>query len=225
MEERLVVLDIETTGMSVEDGHRIIEIGCVELVARHLTGRDFHRRIDPSRVIEPSASAVHGIHDADVAHEPQFADIADAFLDYVDGATLVIHNAAFDLTFLDMELKCFGRPPMRTLCSIVHTLLIARLRHPGQRNSPDALCRRYAIDARSRAKAHGALIDASLLAEVYLAMPAGQSAMAFDEHRPVTPKKSRLLASLASSAHRSLPVTKATKDEAKAHESRMHAVH
>ena len=175
---REVVLDTETTGIEVREGHRIIEIGCVELMDRRLTGRHFHVYINPQREVEEGAFAVHGISDEFLADKPLFADVVDDFMRFVSGARLVIHNAAFDIGFLDAELALLkaGHGSMGDHCSVVDTLLMAREKHPGQRNSLDALCKRYGVD-NSQRDLHGALLDAEILADVYLIMTGGQTAL------------------------------------------------
>jgi DNA polymerase III subunit epsilon len=174
---RQIVLDTETTGLEPERGHRIIEVGAVELIDRKLTGRRFGRYVNPQREIDDGALAVHGITADFLADKPTFPDIAEDFLNFVRGAELIIHNAAFDVAFLDHELDRFGEPTrMRDICDIVDTLSIARHRHPGQKNSLDALCRRYGVD-NSQRELHGALLDAEILAEVYLLMTGGQTAL------------------------------------------------
>lgn len=175
---REVVLDTETTGIDPKDGHRIIEIGCVELLDRRLTGRHFHVYINPERDVEEGAFAVHGISDEFLADKPLFADVANDFMQFVKGARLVIHNAAFDIGFLDMELERLGGllGKMGDHCGVVDTLMMAREKHPGQRNSLDALCKRYMVD-NSQRDLHGALLDAEILADVYLTMTGGQTAL------------------------------------------------
>lgn len=175
---REVVLDTETTGIEVREGHRIIEIGCVELIDRRLTGRHFHVYVNPQRDIEEGAFAVHGISAEFLADKQLFADVADDFMQFVSGARLVIHNAAFDIGFLDAELGLLnaGHGLMADHCSVVDTLLMARAKHPGQRNSLDALCKRYGVD-NSQRELHGALLDAEILADVYLIMTGGQTAL------------------------------------------------
>jgi DNA polymerase III subunit epsilon len=179
---RQIVLDTETTGLEPELGHRIIEIGCVELVNRRPTGRTFHKYLNPERDIDEGAAAVHGIARADLEGKPKFADVVDELVLFIDGAELVIHNAAFDVAFLDAELvRIQGQ--LRTiakLCRVLDTLALARSMHPGQRNNLDALCKRYSID-NSRRELHGALLDARILADVYLAMTGGQAALALVE--------------------------------------------
>jgi DNA polymerase III subunit epsilon len=174
---RQIVLDTETTGLDPQAGHRIIEIGCVELVDRRLTGNNFHRYLQPDREIDAGASDVHGITDAFLADKPRFAEVAEAFLEYLQGAELIIHNAAFDLGFLDREIIGWNleAPRIGDLCEVTDTLIMARRLHPGQRNSLDALCKRYGVDHRRR-DLHGALLDAEILADVYLAMTGGQVA-------------------------------------------------
>jgi len=179
---RQIVLDTETTGLEPELNHRIIEIGCVELVNRRTTGRSFHRYLNPEREIDDGALAVHGISRTDLDGQPRFREVAEELLAFLAGAELVIHNAAFDVAFLDAEL---GRLPgerrqIAALCQVLDTLALARELHPGQRNSLDALCKRYAVDNSAR-ELHGALLDARILADVYLAMTGGQGTLALAE--------------------------------------------
>jgi DNA polymerase-3 subunit epsilon len=179
---RQVVLDTETTGLSTAHGHRIIEIGCLELVNRRLTGREFHRFLNPDRDIDEGAEAVHGISRADLENEPRFPEIVDDLLEFLKDAELVIHNASFDVGFIEHELKLMkhSRPKIEQHAVVLDTLTLARKIHPGQRNSLDALCKRYEVDASKR-DVHGALIDSELLANVYLAMTGGQTALLLDE--------------------------------------------
>lgn len=180
---RQVVLDTETTGLAADQGHRIIEIGCLEIVARRLTGRTLHVYLNPEREIDDAATEVHGMTWDDLRDKPRFADVADQLLAFVDGAQVLIHNAAFDLSFLDAELARVGGGRFRASCAgVLDTLLMARELHPGKRNSLDALCDRYGVSNSHRAL-HGALLDSELLAEVYLAMTRGQDsfAMALDD--------------------------------------------
>lgn len=174
---RSVVLDTETTGMPVTDGHRIIEIGCVELEGRRLTGRHYHVYLNPDREIDEGAIAVHGITNEFVADKPRFKEIADEFYEFIHGAQLIIHNAAFDVGFINNEFALLGqseRAEVSDYCGILDTLLMARERHPGQRNNLDALCKRYGVDNSGR-DLHGALLDAEILADVYLTMTGGQT--------------------------------------------------
>ncbi|MDO9478760.1 MAG: DNA polymerase III subunit epsilon [Pseudohongiella sp.] len=173
---RQIVLDTETTGLEPSQGHRIIEVGCVELDQRRLTGRHFHQYIKPERDIDVAAQEVHGISAAFLADKPVFSLIADEFLEFVRGAELLIHNAGFDIGFLDAELARLGPAygQMADYCQITDTLHMARRKHPGQRNSLDALCKRYEVD-NSQRELHGALLDAEILADVYLLMTGGQT--------------------------------------------------
>jgi DNA polymerase-3 subunit epsilon len=178
---RQVVLDTETTGLEAAAGHRIIEIGCIEILNRRPTGQKFHRYLNPEREIDAGAIAVHGLDNAKLATAPKFADIVDDLLAFIGGAELVIHNAPFDVGFLDAE---FARLPGNSrcvsgLCKVLDTLALARKLHPGQRNGLDALCKRYSVD-NSKRELHGALLDAGILLDVYLAMTGGQSALALD---------------------------------------------
>ena len=173
---RQIVLDTETTGLEASQGHRIIEIGCVELENRRLTGNHYHQYINPQREIDQGAIEVHGITNEFLNDKPLFDKIAADFIEFVRGAELIIHNAPFDLGFLDAELKRLPQQysPMIELCSVVDTLVMARAKHPGQRNNLDALCQRYDVD-NSQRDLHGALLDAEILADVYLAMTGGQT--------------------------------------------------
>jgi DNA polymerase III subunit epsilon len=181
---RQIVLDTETTGLDPRLGHRIIEIGGVELVGRKLTGQRFHRYINPKREIEAGAAAVHGITDDMLVDKPEFAEIADELVAFLRDGELVIHNAAFDIGFLNAEFGLLGRAPVEEFsASVVDTLKLAREMHPGRRNSLDALCERYAVDNSGR-QLHGALLDAELLAEVYLAMTRGQESLMMELEAP-----------------------------------------
>lgn len=178
---RQVVLDTETTGIGHESGHRIIEIGCVELVSRKMTGRHYHTYLNPEREVEEGAFRVHGISTEFLRDKPRFSDEVEAFLDFIEGAELVIHNAVFDVGFLNAELKRLKhKRRIEDYCTVLDTLMIAREKHPGQRNSLDALCKRYDIDNSNRTF-HGALLDAEILAHVYLAMTGGQTSILFDK--------------------------------------------
>lgn len=174
---RQVVLDTETTGLDPALGHRIIEIACVEMVNRRLTRNNFFKRVHPEREIDKGATDVHGITLEDLAHEPKFAEIADEFLTYVAGAELIIHNAPFDVGFLNAELRRLKKPPVTANCTITDTLAMAKDLHPGKRNNLDALCDRYQVDNSART-VHGALLDAELLSDVYIAMTRGQDSLA-----------------------------------------------
>lgn len=172
---RQVVLDTETTGLEPSQGHRIIEIGCVEVVNRKLTGRTYHQYINPQREIDDAAIEVHGITNEFLADKPTFDKIADDFIEFITGAELVIHNAAFDVGFMDHEFNLAKKGIVTAdVSKVLDTLLLARQMHPGQRNSLDALCKRYEID-NSHRELHGALLDSEILADVYLAMTGGQT--------------------------------------------------
>jgi len=174
---RQIVLDTETTGLDPRHGHRIIEVACIEMENRRLTGRHLHKYINPEREIDEGAQAVHGITLEFLADKPKFMDIVDEFLDFINGAELIIHNAPFDLGFLNAELLRLDRVPVETVCNgVTDTLRMAKDLHPGKRNSLDALCERYEID-NSQRTLHGALLDTELLAEVFLAMTRGQNTL------------------------------------------------
>ena len=178
---RQIVLDTETTGLSAEEGHRIIEIGCLEISNRRLSGVHFHRYLNPEREVDPGAAAVHGLTLDKLRDYPRFQEVALEFLEFVRGAEVIIHNAAFDVGFLNHELARLGEAwgRLEDYCQVFDTLKLARDLHPGQRNSLDALCKRYEVDNAHRAL-HGALLDAELLADVYLAMTGGQSALGLE---------------------------------------------
>lgn len=183
---RQIVLDTETTGMNMTglhfEGHRIIEIGAVEVINRRMTGNNFHVYLKPDRLVDPDAFAIHGISDEFLQDKPNFAAVVDEFLEYICGAELIIHNASFDIGFIDYEFGMLKRnlAKTETLCQITDTLLMARKMFPGKRNSLDALCHRYAID-NSKRMLHGALLDAEILGDVYLAMTGGQTVLAFNQ--------------------------------------------
>jgi DNA polymerase-3 subunit epsilon len=223
---RQIVLDVETTGLEVADGHRIIEIGCVEILNRRPTGQKFHRYLNPEREIDAGALAVHGIELSRLMSAPKFADIAAELIAFISGAELIIHNAPFDVGFLDAE---FARLPGESrcvsgLCRVLDTLALARSLHPGQRNSLDALCKRYSVDNTKR-ELHGALLDAGILVDVYLAMTGGQSALALDSgargeavtvHTPTVTVRPPGV---------SLAVCVASEDELRQHEALLDIVH
>ncbi len=222
---RQIVLDTETTGLDPAQGHRIIEVGCVELAGRRRTGRAFHRYVHPERPIPEESTAIHGITDADVADCPVFAALAGELFDFLDGGELVIHNAPFDLGFLNSELGRIGWPRLEDRCQVVDTLQEARHRHPGQRNDLDSLCLRYAVDNSSRQK-HGALLDAEILADVYLVMTGGQEdlALASEESSPAG-AAGRLLAPGPASDRPPLLVVEPTAEEWEAHLRLLHRIH
>ena len=221
---RQIVLDTETTGIEPKEGHRIIEIGCVEVVNRKLTGNHFHVYINPGRQIEQEAIEVHGITNEFLQDKPVFADVAQDFVNFIRGAQLVIHNAPFDVGFMDHE---FAMEPStkgvvtRDICDVLDTLMLARKMHPGQKNNLDALCRRYGID-NSHRTLHGALLDAEILADVYLLMTGGQTTLKLassgssegdsNEVRPIQRTANKL------------KVIKASADELLQHEARLDIV-
>lgn len=210
---RQIVLDTETTGLEPELGHRIIEIAGVELVNRRFTGNDFHRYLNPERESEAGALEVHGLTAEFLSDKPKFRDIAAEFLDYVSGAELVIHNSAFDVAFLDRELDLADLKPLADYCPVVaDTLRMAKDLHPGKRNSLDALCERYQIDNSARTL-HGALLDARLLAEVYLAMTRGQESLVME----VETSAATATAAETVAGKLDLVVIRATGDELAAH--------
>ncbi|MDQ5910012.1 MAG: polymerase subunit epsilon [Pseudomonadota bacterium] len=184
MNERQIILDTETTGLDPAQGHRVIEIGCLELVNRRPTDQRFHFYLQPDRLIDEEAIKVHGITNEFLANQPHFPEVVDKFLDFIRGAELIIHNAPFDLGFLNHELRRCGRGhiTLEQICKVKDTLLLARQRHPGQRNNLDALCKRYNID-NSQRTLHGALLDAEILTDVYLAMTRQQGSMFIQEDK------------------------------------------
>ena len=224
---RQIVLDTETTGLEVSQGHRIIEIGCVELVNRRLTGNHYHQYINPEREIDQGAIEVHGITNEFLDDKPVFARIAADFIEFIAGAELIIHNAPFDLGFLDAELQRMpqAQVAIKDLCAVIDTLVMARAKHPGQRNNLDALCQRYHVD-NSQRDLHGALLDAEILADVYLAITGGQTAFQLSdatansgEGGPGSQQIRRLY-----SSRPALPVIRATALERAAHEAQLDAI-
>ena len=191
---RQIVLDTETTGLDPSQGHRIIEIGCVELVDRRLTGKHYHQYLQPDRGIDEAAIEIHGITNEFLHDMPHFCDIVADYLDFIKGAELIIHNAPFDVGFINNELKLLGgeQRDLENYCTVLDTLVLARKLHPGQKNSLDALCKRYNID-NSQRTLHGALLDAEILADVYLAMTGGQTSLLLDESLRIADQPSRIL--------------------------------
>jgi DNA polymerase-3 subunit epsilon len=216
---RQIVLDTETTGLEVSKGHRIIEIGCIELVNRRFTGREYHSFLNPERDIDEGAEAVHGMSLADLESQPRFVDVAEEFLEFIKDGELVIHNAEFDVGFLEYELALMGHPqPRITDHAQVHdTLQQARKLHPGQRNSLDALAKRYQVDNSGR-ELHGALLDARILAEVYLAMTGGQVSLSLDDSETAT-QAAELRIERIDRSSLSLRVLRATPAECGAHQA------
>lgn len=221
---RQVVLDTETTGLEVSDGHRIIEIGCVELVHRRPSGRTWQRYLRPEREVDAGALAVHGITNEFLASQPLFADVAAEFLAFIEGAELVIHNAPFDVGFLDEELKRAGlERNVAATCRVLDTLTMSRKLHPGQRNNLDALCKRYGID-NSHRDLHGALRDARILVDVYLAMSGGQAAFSLEATPVAGDAASASAAQLARRGSVHIPVVRANAEELVAHERALEAI-
>jgi DNA polymerase-3 subunit epsilon len=217
---RQIVLDTETTGLEPETGHRIIEIGGVEVINRKLTGRHFHKYINPQRDIDDGAFEVHGISRAFLEDKPVFAEIWEELVAFIHGAELVIHNAPFDVSFMDYEFaKIDGAPTTRDICSVTDSLALARAKHPGQKNNLDALCRRYQVD-NSQRQLHGALLDAEILADVYLLMTGGQTqlfGLAEDTQRNGVGTSQG--GEMRAVAHEGLAVINANADELQAHEA------
>lgn len=218
--KRQVVLDTETTGLSTADDHRIIEIGCVEIINRRLTGQNFHQYVNPQRAIDAGAIEVHGITPEFLADKPVFADIADEFLAFIDGAELIIHNAPFDVGFLNHELSKIAdqQTTITAICSVLDTLKMARDRHPGQKNSLDALCKRYAVDNTNR-QLHGALLDAEILADVYLTMTGGQVSLSLAAEQATPQDQSQSENIIIASSQKPIKVIKASSEELAAHEA------
>ena len=219
MRERPVVLDTETTGLDPAQGHRVIEIGCIELRNRRQTEQRFHTYLRPERAIDEGAIRVHGLTNEFLADQPRFAEIAEQFLEFVRGAELIIHNASFDLGFLNRELQRCGRgqSALEQLCTVEDTLLLARQRHPGQRNNLDALCKRYGID-NSQRTLHGALLDAEILADVYLAMTRQQDSLFVQESAATVRRKQESRQAAPSRSRPPLPVLRASAEECAAHD-------
>ncbi|MCW2488699.1 DNA polymerase III subunit epsilon [Candidatus Symbiopectobacterium sp. NZEC127] len=224
---RQIVLDTETTGMNRlgvhYEGHKIIEIGAVEVINRRLTGRHYHVYIKPDRLVDPEAFMVHGISDEFLQDKPAYAEVAEEFIEFIRGAELVIHNAAFDIGFMDYEFRMLNRdiPKTETFCKITDSLMVARKLFPGKRNSLDALCDRYQID-NSKRTLHGALLDAEILADVYLAMTGGQTSLAFameSENQQVS-AESESVQRITRQAS-ALPIVYASAEELAAHETRL----
>lgn len=221
---RQVVLDTETTGLDPAQGHRIIEIGCVELYNRRLTGNTYHQYLQPDREIDQGAIDVHGITNEYLADKPRFADTVDDFIDFINGAELVIHNAPFDVGFINQELSRLEQDwgPVTKYSTVLDTLVLARDIHPGQKNNLDALCKRYQIDNSQREK-HGALLDAEILADVYLAMTGGQVTLSLgDSDRPGQQENSTI--QRLDSGRKPLRVIKASEQELERHRRRLNDI-
>ncbi len=215
---RQIVLDTETTGLEPSQGHKIIEIGCVEMVNRRLTGNNYHQFLQPDRDIDEGAQAVHGISNEFLADKPRFADVVRDFLDYIDGAELIIHNAPFDVGFINHELKLVGEEfgDVATYCLVIDTLVMARKMRPGKKNNLDVLCREYDVNNAHR-ELHGALLDAELLSEVYLRMTGGQSALLLDDE--VNDAAANTPSKKLSSNRKPIKIICATDEELLAHQA------
>jgi DNA polymerase-3 subunit epsilon len=225
---RQIILDTETTGIDPKQGHRIIEIGCVEMLNRRFTGNNFHEYLQPDREIEAEAIEVHGITNEFLADKPRFPDIAQAFMDYVQDAELIIHNAPFDIGFLNHELRLMNAPwqAMHDHCRVLDTLAMARRLFPGQKNNLDALCRRYNIDNSHRVL-HGALLDSEILGDVYLMMTGGQVALQLDAASNAQTRANNtegMNIQRLSSQRAPLPIIRATLEEQQAHNERIAAI-
>lgn len=218
------MLDTETTGLDPQQGHRVIEIGCVEIANRRLTGEHFHYYLNPDRDVDQAAVEVHGLTTEFLADKPRFEQVEREFLDFVSGAELIIHNAPFDIGFLDYELQLTGSEhrEMASHCSVLDTLVLARQKHPGQRNNLDALCKRYGVDNTQR-DLHGALLDAEILADVYLIMTSGQSSFALKEESAADSRSSTMTRSLDPNRE-PLTVVRASSEELVRHEQRLEEI-
>ena len=217
---RQIVLDTETTGLDPKQGHKIIEIGCVEMINRRLTGNNYHQYIQPDREIDEGAQAVHGISNESLSDKPRFADIVKDFIEYVDGAELIIHNAPFDVGFLDAELKQAGAEfgKMSTYCLVVDTLVMARKMRPGKKNNLDILCKAYEVNNAHR-ELHGALLDSELLAEVYLHMTGGQSNLSLDSEESTGVVTDSVKAKRLSADRKPIKIIAASQEELQAHQA------
>jgi len=220
---RQVILDTETTGIDPKQGHRIIEIGCVEMIGRKLTKRHFHVYINPDREVEEEAFRVHGISNEFLADKPRFHEVAQEFFDFIKGAELIIHNAPFDIGFMDHEFaRIGGYPKTAEVCGVFDSLVYARKKHPGQKNNLDILCRRYGID-NSHRELHGALLDAEILADVYLLMTGGQTSLGLANSSDSDSKEEGDVGEIRrlAAGRPMLKVIRANEDELKIHEERL----
>lgn len=219
---RQIILDTETTGLQTAEGHRIIEIGCIEMINRKFTGKHYHQYINPERKIDDGAVAVHGITQDFLQTKPVFADIMDEFIEFVSGAELIIHNAPFDVGFINYEFSLIRKKqkPVTDFCRIIDTLALARQLHVGQRNNLDALCKRYNVD-HSQRDLHGALLDAQLLAQVYLAMTGGQGSLFDGARSSETHQQTVVETQLKVDRSGQLIVISATADDMSAHEQKL----
>jgi DNA polymerase-3 subunit epsilon len=217
---RQIVLDTETTGLEPSQGHKIIEIGCVEMINRRLTGNNYHQYLQPDREIDEGAQAVHGISNEFLADKPRFTDIIRDFIEYLDGAELIIHNAPFDVGFIDHEFKLAGAEYGRvdSYCTVIDTLVMARKMRPGKKNNLDVLCKEYDVNNAHR-ELHGALLDAELLAEVYLHMTGGQSALSLDTEEVSSNSDGNISVKKLSADRKPIRIITADQDELQAHQA------
>jgi len=226
---RRIVLDTETTGLDPKQGHRIIEIGCVELVNRKLTSNNYHQYVNPEREIDAGAQEVHGISLEFLSDKPVIANVIEDFVNYIRGAELVIHNAPFDVGFLNHEFRLYAKATkskpyvIEELCTVLDSLALARNMHPGQKNSLDALCKRYHIDNSSRTL-HGALLDAEILADTYLAMTGGQGSLSLGASSDESNSSTAIIQTKVSSDRPKLKIIQANADELSAHQNRLNAL-
>lgn len=217
---RQIVLDTETTGLEPSQGHKIIEIGCVEMINRRLTGNNYHQYLQPDREIDEGAQAVHGISNEFLADKPRFSDVVKDFIEYLDGAELIIHNAPFDVGFINHEFKLIGDEygNVSTYCSVIDTLVMARKMRPGKKNNLDILCKEYQVNNAHR-ELHGALLDAELLAEVYLHMTGGQSALSLESDDTRAAGSGTMSAKTLSADRRPIKIIQASDEELQAHQA------
>ena len=217
---RQIVLDTETTGLEPSQGHRIIEIGCVEMINRRLTGNNYHQYLQPDREIDEGAQAVHGISNEFLADKPRFPDVVKDFIEYLDGAELIIHNAPFDVGFINHEFQLAGDEfgKVATYCTVIDTLVMARKMRPGKKNNLDVLCKEYDVNNKHR-ELHGALLDSELLAEVYLRMTGGQSALSLESEEVSGSAEGGAVIKKLSADRRPIKVIQANDEELKAHQA------
>lgn len=216
---RQIVLDTETTGLEPSQGHKIIEIGCVEMINRRLTGNNYHQYLQPDREIDEGAQAVHGISNEFLADKPRFSDVVKDFIEYLDGAELIIHNAPFDVGFIDHEFRLAGAEygKVSTYCSVIDTLVMARKLRPGKKNNLDILCKEYEVNNAHR-ELHGALLDAELLSEVYLRMTGGQSALSLDSEESAADQIAGKTLKKLSADRKPIKIIQANDEELQAHQ-------
>ena len=218
--KRQIVLDTETTGLEPSQGHKIIEIGCVEMLNRRLTGNNYHQYLQPDREIDEGAQAVHGISNAFLADKPRFSDVVKDFIEYLDGAELIIHNAPFDVGFINHEFKIAGAEygAVADYCTVIDTLVMARKMRPGKKNNLDVLCKEYDVNNKHR-DLHGALLDSELLAEVYLRMTGGQSSLSLDSEEESKNSVDGVVTQKLAADRKPIRVIQASYEELQAHQS------